>query len=136
MNNRDHIKGAYLLSKSKKVKPQLLLFASGSEVTLALDVQEKLKAQKVDAAVISFPSWELFEKQSKAYKESILIKGVKKVAIEMAATQGWHKYVGTDGLIIGIDKFGASGPAGKVQKAYGFDAGKIVNKIKGFLSGK
>ena len=78
------------------------------------------------------PSMELFERQSCEYKESILPKGVRnRVSLEMGSTFGWHKYVGMDGLAIGIDTFGASAPAGKVIEEYGFTVEKIVKKIKG-----
>ncbi len=124
-------KGAYILSDVKK--PDIILIATGSEVNLALKVQEELKKKKVAARVVSMPSFEIFEEQDQKYKESILLKGVKKVSIEAGSTFGWQKYTGSDGLNIGIDKFGSSAPGNVVMEKYGFNSEEITKKVANFL---
>ncbi|HXK50894.1 MAG TPA: transketolase C-terminal domain-containing protein [Clostridiales bacterium] len=124
-------KGAYILSDVKK--PDVILIATGSEVNLALKVQEELKKKKIAARVVSMPSFEIFEEQDQKYKDSILLKGVKKVSIEAGSTFGWQKYTGSDGLNIGIDKFGSSAPGNVVMEKYGFNAEEITKKVVNFL---
>ncbi|MDG4656008.1 transketolase [Ectobacillus antri] len=127
-------KGAYVLSPSKKETADVLLLASGSEVNLAVKAQEALAAEGVDAAVISMPSFDRFEAQSAEYKESVLPKAVtKRLAIEMGSTLGWHRYVGLDGDVIGIDTFGASAPGEKIMQEYGFTVENVVKKAKALL---
>src|SRR5690606_12593454 len=104
-------KGAYVVSASSKETPDALLIATGSEVGLAVEAKKALLAEGIDASVVSMPSMDRFEKQSKEYKESVLPKAVtKRLAIEMGASLGWHKYVGFEGDVLAIDKFGASAP--------------------------
>ncbi|MBM6613918.1 transketolase [Desemzia sp. RIT804] len=120
-------KGAYVLSPQDGEQPEGILIATGSEVALALEAQKELKAQGKDVSVVSMPSFDLFEKQDAAYKESILPKEVRKrVSIEMGATFGWERYVGLDGATVGIDKYGASAPGETVIKNYGFTTEHIV----------
>src|SRR6185312_10778563 len=108
-------KGAYTVSPATKEQADAILIATGSEVSLAVSAQAKLLAEDIDVAVVSMPSWDLFEKQDEAYKQSVLPKNVKKrLGIEMAVSFGWHKYVGDEGAIIAIDTFGASAPGNKV----------------------
>ncbi|WP_163653488.1 transketolase [Listeria sp. PSOL-1] len=127
-------KGAYVLSPADKETPDLLLLASGSEVNLAVKAQSKLKESGISASVVSMPSFDLFAKQSDEYKESVLPSAVKKrVAIEMAASFGWERYVGTDGKIIGIDKFGASAPGDTIIENYGFTVENVVSIVKSLL---
>ncbi|UOY93569.1 transketolase [Ectobacillus sp. JY-23] len=127
-------KGAYVLSPSKKETADVLLLASGSEVNLAVKAQEALAAEGVDAAVISMPSFDRFEAQSAEYKEAVLPKAVtKRLAIEMGSTFGWHRYVGLDGDVIGIDTFGASAPGEKIMQEYGFTVENVVKKAKALL---
>ncbi|MDR2880064.1 MAG: transketolase, partial [Fusobacteriales bacterium] len=124
-------KGAYVSYETDKDFGRILI-ATGSEVSLAVEVAKELEKSGESVRVVSMPSMELFESQSREYKESILPKAVRKrVSLEMGSTFGWHKYVGMDGQAIGIDTFGASAPAGKVIEEYGFTVEKIVNKIKG-----
>ena len=125
------LKGAYVLSKEKGDKADVILIASGSEVQLVLDAQAQLSEQGIDARVVSFPSWELFRKQSKEYQNSVFPSDITaRVAVEAATSFGWHEWVGNDGKIIGIDKFGASGPAKTVFKNYGFTVENIIAKVK------
>ena len=120
-------KGAYVLSPQDGEKPEGILIATGSEVSLALEAQKELKAQGKDVSVVSMPSMDLFEKQSAEYKESVLPREIRKrVSIEMGATFGWERYVGLDGATIGIDKYGASAPGATVIKNYGFTTQNVV----------
>lgn len=128
-SGKEALKGAYILKDSTKETPDLILMASGSEVQLIYDAKDILLEKGIDARVVSMPSWEIFEEQSEAYKESILPKNVKaRLAVEAASSFGWHKYVGLDGDLITIDTFGASAPAGKLFKAYGFTVENVVEK--------
>ena len=127
----DALKGGYILSDSEKETPDVLLMASGSEVEQCVEAQKLLKAEGVDARVISMPSFELFEAQSEEYKESVMPKAVRaRVAVEAAATFGWHKYVGLDGAVIGLDHFGASAPYKFLFKEYGFTAENVAATAK------
>jgi len=122
-------KGAYILSDSEKETPDIILLATGSEVQLILQAKEQLKAQGIDARVVSMPSWEIFEEQSEAYKESVLPKDVKaRLAVEAGSSFGWHKYTGFDGDIISIDCFGASAPAETLFKEFGLTVENVVKK--------
>ncbi|WP_239254845.1 transketolase [Listeria ilorinensis] len=124
-------KGAYVLSASEKAIPDVILLASGSEVNLAVQAQAELRKTGTDASVVSVPSFDLFEKQSASYKESVLPNAVRKrVAIEMAASFGWDRYVGLDGKVIGIDRFGASAPGDTIIKNYGFTVENVVETVK------
>jgi transketolase len=124
-------RGAYIVSKEEKDSPDAILIATGSEVHLAIEAQKVLKEKGKDVRVVSMPSWDRFEKQPQEYKDSILPKNVKKrVAIEMGSTLGWDRYVGDEGIIIGIDKFGASAPGGTIMKEYGFTVEHVVNKVE------
>ena len=108
--------------------------ASGSEVHQTLEAGKALQAKGIDARVVSMPSWELFEKQSKEYKESVLPSSVSaRVAVEAASSFGWHKYVGLKGDVVCIDTFGASGPADKLFPYFGFTAENIVSKAMAVL---
>lgn len=123
-------KGAYVIYESEPDFDTILL-ASGSEVNLAVKAAKKLVAQGAKVRVVSVPSTDLFETQPDGYREAILPKAVRRrVAIEMAATQPWYKYVGLDGKVIGIDKFGASAPAAEVIEKYGFTVENVVNTVK------
>ena len=121
------LKGAYILKDSKNETPDVILMASGSEVELIMGAADELAKKGVDARVVSMPSFELFEAQSDEYKESVLPKAVRnRVAVEAASTFGWHKYVGLDGEVIGLDHFGASAPAGTLFKEFGFTVENVV----------
>ena len=124
-------KGAYVTYETDSDFNTILL-ASGSEVNLAVIAAKELEAQGEKVRVVSVPSTELFDEQSAAYKEAILPNSVRRrVAIEMAASQPWYKYVGLDGAVIGIDKFGASAPAAQVIENYGFTVDNVVKVVKG-----
>ncbi|MBU4487008.1 MAG: transketolase [Candidatus Delongbacteria bacterium] len=125
-------KGAYILSDSKK--PEIILIATGSEVNLTLKVQDELKKKKINSRVVSMPSFEIFEEQSKNYKESVLPSSItKRISIEAGSTFGWTKYTGSEGLNIGIDRFGSSAPGNIVMEKYGLSSEEITKKIINYL---
>ncbi|OBR66358.1 transketolase [Paenibacillus oryzae] len=127
-------KGAYVVSDAKDGKPQAQLLATGSEVQLAVAAQKALAEEGIQVRVISMPSWDLFEKQSKEYKNSVLLPDVKaRLAIEMAHPFGWERYTGDGGDILAIDRFGASAPGDRVIKEYGFTVENVVSKVKALL---
>jgi transketolase len=130
-------KGAYVLADAPDGKPDVLLFATGSEVSLCVDAYEKLKAEGIKARVISMPSWELFEHQDAAYRESVIPGAVTaRVAVEQASTFGWNQYVGTTGSIIAMKTFGASAPLKELQKKFGFTVDHVVAAAKEQLKKK
>jgi len=127
-------KGAYILSESE-TQPDIILVGTGSEVQLLLSAQQKLTEQNIVSRVVSMPSWELFEKQDKAYKEKILPSSLRKrLAVEAGSPLGWHKYVTDEGAVIGINKFGESAPGEEVMAAYGFTVENVVKKAKALMS--
>jgi transketolase len=127
---KEALKGAYILRDSEKETPDAILMASGSEVKLIYEAYDKLKEQGVDARIVSVPSFELFEAQSKEYKESVLPRRVRaRFAVEAASSFGWHKYVGIDGEVLSLDHFGASGKAEILFEKYGFTVENVVNKV-------
>jgi transketolase len=120
-------KGAYVLADAPGGKPDVLLLASGSEVSLCLEAAEQLKAKGIKARVVSMPSWELFEHQPQAYRDSVLPPAVTaRVCIEQASTFGWATYAGLTGEIIGMKSFGASAPLKELQKKFGFTTDNVV----------
>ncbi|WP_080875995.1 transketolase [Oceanobacillus timonensis] len=128
-------KGAYVVSDSSKETPDAIMIATGSEVQLAVEAQNVLREKNIDVSVVSMPSWDRFEAQTSSYKESILLPNVKKrVAIEMASSFGWDRYVGDNGVIVGIDTFGASGNGDKLIEAYGFSIENIVAKVENLFA--
>lgn len=123
-------RGAYIVSDPGVDQPEIILLATGSEVSLALEAAALLDQQNIFSRVISMPSWELFDRQPEAYRESILPSSIPiRVSIEAGSTQGWHRYVGDKGLTIGIDHFGASAPYQRLYKEFGLTADQIVKKI-------
>jgi transketolase len=127
-------RGAYVLADADDRKPQVLLLATGSEVSLALEAYEKLKAEGIKARVVSMPSWEIFERYCRdhpEYREQVLPRSVSaRVSVEEASTLGWARYVGSGGLSIGLDTFGASAPLKELQKKFGFVPENIVVAAK------
>jgi transketolase len=119
-------RGAYVLSEAAGGAPQVVLIATGSEVTLALAVQEKLAADGVRARVVSMPSCELFAAQTAEYRDSVLPRNVPRVSVEAASSFGWHRWVGDRGAVIGIDRFGASGPGPVLFKQFGFTVENVA----------
>ncbi|AIQ72822.1 transketolase [Paenibacillus odorifer] len=132
---RENIKrGGYVVSDSKNGTPQAQLIATGSEVQLAVKAQAALAEEGIDVRVISLPSWDLFEKQDKEYRDSVILPGVKaRLAIEMAQTFGWERYTGDQGDILGITTFGASAPGDRVMKEYGFTVENVISRVKALL---
>ncbi len=127
-------KGAYILSESE-TQPKIILIGTGSEVQLLLAAQQKLKEQNIAARVVSMPSWELFEKQDKVYKEKIFPASLRKrLAVEAGSPLGWHKYVTDEGDVIGITRFGESAPGEEVMKEYGFTVENVVDKAKALIA--
>ena len=134
-SGKDAFKGGYILSDSQKKTPDLIIMASGSEVILAINAKKALLEEGIDARVVSMPCMEDFEKQPKKYKESVIPSKVRaRLAIEAGATMSWYKYVGLDGDILGIDTFGASGPAKVLFEKYGFTVENAVAKAKALLN--
>ena len=127
-------RGAYVLSDPGNAI-DLILIASGSEVSLAVDAAKLLAAKGTKTRVVSMPSWELFDRQDAAYRESVLPASVAaRVSIEAGSTMGWSKYVGDRGIAYGIDHFGTSAPAGTIAKEYGFTPEHIAEVASGLLS--
>jgi transketolase len=124
-------KGAYVLEDV--ANPQVSIIGTGSEVQLALGAAKLLAAEGIRARVVSFPSWRIFEEQSAAYKASVLPAGVPKLAVEAGATLGWWKYVGSNGDVVGLDRFGASAPGPVVMKELGFTAENVAARAKKLL---
>jgi transketolase len=124
-------KGAYVLADSEDGSPEVLLMATGSEVSLCVEAYEELTKQGIRARVVSMPSWELFERQSEDYRRSVLPPAVKaRVAVEQASTLGWCRYVGIDGMILGMKTFGASAPLKVLQREFGFTTAHVVQAAK------
>lgn len=124
-------KGGYVISPSTKDVADAILIATGSEVNLAVQAQAALAAKGTDVSVVSIPSFNLFDKQSAEYKESVLPNAVRKrVGIEMGSSFGWGKYVGLDGTVIAIDTFGASAPGEKIIEEYGFTVDNVVKAVE------
>jgi transketolase len=129
------LKGAYTLLDSGD-KPEIILIASGSEVQLVYEAGKRLKERGVAVRVVSMPSWELFEEQDEAYKESILPKDVdKRLVVEAASSFGWHKYAGANGVIISLDHFGESAPGSQLFEKYGFTVENVLDKALKLLEG-
>ncbi|AQR97118.1 transketolase [Clostridium saccharoperbutylacetonicum] len=123
------LKGGYILKDSKKETPDVLLMASGSEVELIFKAADELATKGIDARVISMPSFELFDAQDEAYKESVMPKSVRaRLAVEALTSFGWHKYVGLDGDVISLDTFGASGKAEVLFEQFGFTVENVVER--------
>jgi transketolase len=127
-------RGAYILADAKGKSPELLLIASGSEVSLILEAHEKLTAEGVAARAISMPSWDLFEKQSRSYKDEVMPPGTTvRLAVEAAAPFGWERYVGPKGAAIGMTRYGASAPYKVLAEKFGFTASNVVQRAHELL---
>ncbi|MFN6514034.1 MAG: transketolase [Nostoc sp. CreGUA01] len=126
-------KGGYTVVDSEGT-PELIIIGTGSELSLAVTAAEKLTAEGKKVRVVSLPAWDLFEAQDAAYKESVLPKAVtKRLAVEAASSFGWHKYVGTEGDVVSIDRFGASAPGGVCLEKFGFSVDNVLAKAKQLL---
>ena len=136
--DRDHYapasglaRGAYVLADAEGGTPDVLLLATGSEVGLCVDAYEQLKAEGIQARVVSMPSWELFEQQDRPYQDSVIPPEVTaRVSVEQASTLGWDRYVGLAGYSIGMRTFGTSAPLKELQKKFGFTADSVVAEAK------
>ncbi len=130
-------RGAYVLADAPNGKPDVILMATGSEVSLCVEAYERLKEEGVAARVVSMPSWDIFEQQDAAYKESVLPSSVTaRVSVEMAATFGWERYVGLKGRTIGMHRFGASAPLKDLLKFFGFTADAVVAEARKAIAEK
>jgi transketolase len=130
-------RGAYVLADAAAGKPDVILIGTGSEVSLCVEAYEKLKAEGIQARVVSMPSWDIFEEQDAAYKESVLPSSVTaRVSVEMAATFGWERYVGLKGRKIGMHRFGASAPLKDLLKFFGFTADAVVAEARKAIADK
>lgn len=126
-------KGGYILSEAANGKPQVILIATGSEVGLAMNTQKSLGEEGIYARVVSMPCTNVFDRQELSYKENVLPKGVKRVAVEAGVTDFWRKYVGLDGAVVGIDTFGESAPADVLFKHFGFTVENMLKTVKSIL---
>jgi transketolase len=126
-------KGGYILSDAEGT-PDIILIGTGSELQWALGAQEELKKEGVNARVVSMPSFELFDQQDEAYRDEVLPPSItKRVGIEAGVTLAWYKYVGLNGAVIGLDRFGESGPGDEVMKHFGFTTENVVKVAKALL---
>ncbi len=129
------LQGGYVLADAEKI--DVILLASGSEVSVAMAAREVLATEGIGARVVSMPSWELFDKQSQDYRDDVLPPTITaRVAIEAAVMQGWEKYVGLDGITIGMTRYGASAPIKVLMEKFGFTAANVVEKVKTLLDQK
>jgi transketolase len=125
-------KGGYVLSPAKGAA-RAVIIATGSEVELALKAQEALAQQEIQVAVVSMPNTNAFDRQDQAYKDSVLPKGLPRVVVEAGVTGGWWKYVGGEGTVVGLDRFGESAPAGQLFKEFGFTVANVVKAVEQFI---
>jgi transketolase len=127
-------KGAYVLADAPGGKPEVILIASGTEISLAVQAHEKLASEGIRSRVVSMPSWDIFDHQSQEYRESVLPPSVKaRVAIEQGSTFGWERYLGEAGRVIGMKTFGASAPLRELQKKFGFEPEGVMATVKELL---
>ena len=132
-------KGAYVLaeamtSNGNMTTPRIILIATGSEVTLAMEAREKLQAENTPTRVVSMPCWELFDEQTQSYRDEVLPPAITaRLAIEAGVPQGWDKYVGTTGDIIGLDRFGASAPGEIAMRELGFNVDNVLKHARALV---
>jgi transketolase len=127
-------RGAYVLADPPAGKPEVILIASGSEVSLCVKAHEELLAEGIRSRVVSMPSWDIFEHQPQAYRDSVLPPDVTaRVAVEQASTFGWERYVGWSGRVIGMKTFGASAPLKELLRKYGFEPERVTEVVKDLL---
>ncbi|MGH9808674.1 MAG: transketolase-like TK C-terminal-containing protein, partial [Terriglobia bacterium] len=126
--------GAYVLADAPNSRPDAILIASGSEVGLIMEARQKLQDQKVLARVVSMPSWELFDAQPQSYRDQVIMPSIHgRLAVEAGASQGWHRYVGDRGDVLGVDRFGASAPGDVVMREYGFTVENVCKRVLALL---
>ena len=120
-----------MLADAPGENPEVIIIASGSEVSLAVEAHEKLLSEGIRSRVVSMPSWEIFEHQPQAYRDSVLPPNVKaRVAVEQASILGWERYVGDSGRVIGMNTFGASAPLKELQRKFGFEPDQVILAAK------
>jgi transketolase len=127
------VRGGYVLSEAEGGKPQAIIIATGSEVGIAMEAQKLLLARGKKVRVVSMPCTNQFDAQDAAYRDSVLPRGVKRVAVEAGVTDGWYKYVGLDGKVVGLDRFGESAPAPVLFKHFGFTAENVAKVVEEIL---
>jgi transketolase len=127
-------RGAYVLADPPGGSPEVILIASGSEVSLAVEAHENLVAEGIRSRVVSMPSWEIFEQQPQDYRDSVLPPDITaRIAVEQASAFGWERYVGWSGRVIGMKAFGASAPLKELQRKYGFEPERVTEVAKELL---
>ena len=127
-------RGAYILAEAANGRPEIILVATGSEVGLIVDAQRELEKQNIQTRVVSMPSWELFDAQAEEYRSSVFPPSIRtRLAVEAGATQGWHRYVGDLGEVIGLDHFGASAPASVLMREFGFTVENVCQRALALL---
>ncbi len=130
-------RGAYILADAPNGKPDIILIATGSEVSLIVAACQKLNENEINVRIVSMPSWELFEAQPRSYRDSVLPPSARaRLAVDAGATQGWCKYVGGEGDVIGVDRFGASAPGKIMMREYGFTVEKVYERAMKLVDGK
>ena len=130
-------RGAYVMADATGGPPEIILIASGSEVSLVVAAHEVLASQGIRSRVVSMPSWDIFEHQPQSYRESVLPAEIKaRIAVEQGSALGWDRYVGTAGRVIGMETFGASAPLKELQRRFGFEPERIVDLAREMLGGK
>jgi transketolase len=129
--------GGYILAEASNREPQIILIATGSEVGLIVEAQHELEKKNVQTRLVSMPSWELFDEQTEEYRRSVFPPGIRaRLAVEAGATQGWHRYVGDLGEVIGLDHFGASAPGPVLMREYGFTVENVCKRALALLGKK
>jgi len=127
-------RGAYVLADPPNRQPDLVLMATGSEVSLILEAQRKLLERNVRARAVSMPSWELFDAQPQLYRDAVLPPSINaRLAVEAGVAQGWHQYIGDQGAMISVDRFGASAPGSIMMREYGFTVENVLQKALALL---
>jgi len=130
-------RGAYVLADPPGGKPEVILIASGSEVSLCVQAHEELAAEGIRVRVVSMPSWDIFEDQTQAYRDSVLPPEITaRVAVEQASTFGWERYVGRSGRILGMKTFGASAPLKELLRKYQFEPQRVTEVVRELLGRK
>jgi transketolase len=130
-------RGAYVLADAPQGDPHIILIASGSEVGLIVAARQALQERNISVRLVSMPCWELFEAQSQDYRDSVLLPSVHaRLAVEAGVTQGWHQYVGDQGDVIGVDRFGASAPGPVVMREYGFTVEHVFRRALALVKRK
>ena len=127
-------RGAYVMADTPGGAPEIILIGSGSEVALVVEAHETLSREGIRSRVVSMPSWDIFEGQPEAYRESVLPAQIKaRIAVEQGSVLGWDRYVGAGGQIIGMKTFGSSAPLKELQRKFGFEPERIVEAAKAML---